>query len=414
VGYFYGITRANFLDGYVYFLFDAAVCALYLGQFVFNERREFERVKPVRVWVICLIGWAVVMFLMPLQHPLIQLVGLRGSTLFVPFLLLGGRLSNTETGQLALGIAVLNLFALLFALGEFVLGVPAFYPYNAVTEIIYRSNDVANHTAFRIPATFAHAHVYAGTMLATIPLLFGGVVQPRQPTWKRLLLLAGLVAALLGIFLSAARSGVILAAVLLLVATFSGALRVNAWLAWIALLLGVGYLVSGEERLQRFTSLQNADALVDRIAGSVNLNFLELLFDYPMGNGLGGGGTSLPADLVPLLHNPIGLENEYSRLLLELGLVGLLLWVAFFVWLLWRSRPTRQHAWWAGCSLMWWLTLITVITATLGTGMMTAVPQSVLMFLSMGFLVSRSPKPAPRPATLAMPDRLVLLATHAR
>ena len=86
-------------------------------------------------------------------------------------LLAGGWLQAADAGRLAVWLAVLNLVALGFGAAEYFLGVPTFYPANAVTEIIYRSNDVANYTAYRIPACFAHAAPYGSTMLVTVPWL---------------------------------------------------------------------------------------------------------------------------------------------------------------------------------------------------------------------------------------------------
>ena len=111
-GYLYGILRANYLDGYAHFIFDAAVVGFYLSQW--GKRLDADdaaRGRPLRHWVIVLIGWAGVMFLMPLQHILVQLVGLRGNAFLVPFLLFGGRLRRQDAAALAVWLAVLNGFA---------------------------------------------------------------------------------------------------------------------------------------------------------------------------------------------------------------------------------------------------------------------------------------------------------------
>ncbi|MCI0684021.1 MAG: hypothetical protein L0Y71_18080 [Gemmataceae bacterium] len=403
VGYVYGIVRANFLDSVTYFMFDAAVAGAYLGHFLSHPAwQDPPRTRLLKQWLVWLVGWCGVMLLLPLQHPLIQLVGFRGNALFVPFVILGARLNNKQAGKLALGIAVLNLVALSFGLAEFSIGVPAFYPPSPVTDLIYRSQDVAGFTAFRIPATFPHAAGYAGTMILTTPLLFGNLVQPNQSGWNRVILLSGLAAAVLGVLLSASRTAFVILVVLLVVASFSGALRLNLWLVWAAILGGIGYVASSDERLQRFTTLQDPEAVASRLQSSVNLGFFELLEQYPIGNGLGAGGTSIPGFLAHLIRDPVGLENEYCRILLELGIVGLGMWVGFFIWLLTRPRPNKGHPWWAGCLLMWWLLLIMILAAVTGTGMMAAVPQAALMFLTMGFMVSRrmaTMRPPPRPAS---------------
>src|SRR5262249_43859855 len=159
------------------------------------------------------------------------------------------------------------------------------------------------------------------------------------------------------------------------------------WFGWALMLAGVAYIVSGEERMQRFLSLQNTDEVLGRVEGSVNMNFLELLTHYPLGNGLGGGGTSIPYFLQHLIANSVAMENEYCRILLEQGVVGLALWITFIAWLLSRPAPKSDRPWFLGWRLLWVSCLSTFILALIGIGMMTAIPQTCLLFLGMGFLL---------------------------
>jgi hypothetical protein len=396
-GYFYGILRANYLDTYSYFLFDCAVVGFYLS---FLGERPAAASNPVirqlQVWLTILIGWAVVMFLMPIQHPMIQIVGLRGNAFLLPFVLVGSGLQRRDYECLAIWLSLLNLVALGFAAAEFLMGVEPFFPLNAATQLIYNSNDVAGHTALRIPATFSNAHNYAGTMLSTLPWLVGALVQPGRPVWLRGLLAFGILAALLGMFLTATRMGVVVLFILVVVATFSGELKGGVRIGWIVLLALVGYVVSSEERMQRFLTLQNTDVVLERIEGSVNLGFLELLVRYPMGNGMGAGGTSVPYFLRHLLTDPVMIENEYGRILLEQGLVGLCLWAAFIVWLLTRPAPPPGASWRLGWRLLWYACAIQFVLATLGTGLLTAIPQTALFLTGVGMVAAYRGDPAVR------------------
>jgi hypothetical protein len=395
VGYLYGILRANYLDTFAPFLFDAAALGFYAGVLLRPLPPAGGPTAALRGWVFVLAGWVVVMFFLPLQHPLIQLVGLRGNAFLLPFLLVGGWLRGEDAGRLSVWLACLNVLAVGFAAAEFVVGVPAFYPQNAVTELIYNSNDVAGYTALRIPATFANAHAYAGTMVSTVPWLVGALVQPGRRWWARGWLMIGIAAALLGVFLTATRVGIVLLCVLVLVTTVSGRLRGASWLGWVAMLAGVGYVVSTEERMQRFLTLFNTEEVLERMEGSVNLSFFELLSRYPMGNGLGAGGTSIPFFLQGLIANPVSLENEYSRILLEQGVVGLALWAAFIAWVFTRPTPPRGAPWWLGWRLLWYASAGNFALAVLGTGLMTAIPMTVLLFLGLGFMATYHPAPAP-------------------
>jgi hypothetical protein len=408
-GYCYGILRANYLDGATYFLFDAGVIGFYLSFLGrLPARSRHAGLRPLQTWFVVLAGWAVLMFLVPLQHPLIQVVGLRGNMFLLPFLLIGGWLERRDVHGLALWLAALNHMAFAFAAAEYLLGVPAFYPRNPVTELIYRSNDVAGYTALRIPACFSNAHSYGGTMLATIPWLVGLWLQPRLPAWQRLLMASGIMVAMVGIFMCAARMFVVQLALLVLVTTLSGRLRGGASIAWLLLLGGVGYIISGEERFQRFMSLQSTEVLVNRIEGSVNMNFLDLLAAYPIGNGMGAGGTSIPYFLQHLLRDPVVLENEYSRILLEQGVPGLLLWIAFVVWAA-RHRPRlTEDPSSFGRLLLWLLCMVGFSTAVIGIGLMTAIPQTPMFFVALGYSIvpcpeRRKPSRSARPAAAAAP-----------
>src|SRR5688572_17582808 len=109
MGYLYGILRANYLDTYSHFMFDSAVLGFYLALFMRPPSAAvLAKGEPVQRWVYWLVGWAVIMFFLPFQHPLIQLVGLRGNAFLVPFLLIGAWLLQRETLALATWLAVLN------------------------------------------------------------------------------------------------------------------------------------------------------------------------------------------------------------------------------------------------------------------------------------------------------------------
>src|SRR5262249_12108378 len=161
----------------------------------------------------------------------------------------------------------------------------------------------------------------------------------------------------------------ILLFLLLMVITASGQLRGAYWLGWLLLLGGIGYLVSGEERMQRFLTLGKTEEVLERIEGSINLNLWDLVTLYPLGNGR--GGTSVPVFLRHLIQDPVLMENEYSRILLEQGLVGLCLWIAFVVWCFTRPAPPPAEPWRLGWRLLWVTCLGNFGLALLGTGLMT-------------------------------------------
>jgi hypothetical protein len=396
VGYAYGVTRANVPETFSHFIFDAGVIGLYAAQ-LFHRLSPLEQFKvgQLRPWLEFMIAWPLLLFFIPIQDLLVQFVGLRGSIFLLPFIFLGARLDGKDRYRLALWIAGFNLLAFAFAGTEYLFGLQRFYPYNRVTELIYISKDLVGHTAYRIPASFVNAHAYGGTMVMGLPLLLGAVVQKHKASFHLQLLVLGIVTALVGVLMSAARTHFLIAAILIFVATFSWRSKLGYALGWIILLCSLGWVVSGEERLQRFMELRNTDAMVERISWSVNMNFFEIAAQYPFGNGLGGGGTSIPYFLQGRIINPVTMENEYARIMLEQGIIGLVLWIVFILWLFTRRNEDPHDPWYLGKRLAWVSSAVLFVIGLTGTGLLTSIPQSSLFLLLVGWVGARQPKTEP-------------------
>jgi len=390
IGYAYGITRANVPDPYSHFIFDAAVLGLYCSQLFRRLTRSQEyRVRGVKSWLELLIAWPLLLLLIPSQDLLIRLVGLRGTIFFLPFMIIGARLTDVERYELATWLAALNLCAFAFAVTEFFTGIEGFFPRNELTHMIYLSKDVASYSAYRIPATFLGSHAYAGSMVMTLPLFLGALQQTRKEAFRKVLLVAGAIASLLGILMSASRLHFVIAAMIVIIAVFSMKSKVSHLLGWVLIVSGIGWLVSGEQRLQRFTELQNTETVSERVIGSVNMGFFELAATYPFGNGLGGGGTSIPYFLRDRIERPIGMENEYARIMLEQGVLGLALWLAFITWLLTRPGLAKSDPWFYGNRLAWVTCAAYFGTGLIGTGLLTSIPQTCLLLLNVGWVAAR-------------------------
>ncbi len=390
-GYLYGILRANIEDPVAQFVFDAALGGLFLAT-VARRTNAIQRLKlrGLIPWVICLVGWPTALLLVPSQHLLIQLVGWRASVLFVPFIFYGSMLEKDGLLLLAKSIAVLNLLVFVVAIAETLVGVPFFYPFNAVDAIIYKSTDVIfdgeNH--YRIPGTFTHAAAYATCMVGSMPLLLGALSVERKRKSARYLLFAASGAAAVGVFLAASRSEAAVLILMVIIMTASGRVGRVSWKGWVLMVAGVGLLVVTTPRMQRFFTLTQKGVIADRVQISVNDNFLALVEKYPLGNGLGGGGTSVPYFLQDLLRDPVSLENEYARIAAEQGIPGLLFWLGFVVWVLTRAAPRKSDPWYMGKWLARLFCAISFVTAPLGTGMLNAVPQTAILLLFAGWIAA--------------------------
>jgi hypothetical protein len=390
IGYAYGIVRANLPDTFSHFIFDAGAAGLYVAQ-MFHRVTQSEkyRVEKLKPWLEVLIGWPLLVFLLPFQDWLIRIVGLRGSIFLLPFIVFGARLDAGDRYRMALYLAAFNVVVCVLAGFEYFNGIEAFFPRNHMTELIYRSTVMVGSTDYRIPSSFANAHAYGGTMVVTLPLLLGAVIQKDRKTFYFVLLALGIAAALLGVLMSAARVHFIAAAILTVVTTFSLRSRLTHAFGWAVLIATIGWAASGEVRLQRFVELRDTDAVIERISSSVNMGFFEIAANYPFGNGLGGGGTNIPYFLQGEIRNPVMMESEYARIMIEQGIVGLVFWGFFIGWLITRHGPGSNDSWYLGRRLARIACVILFISGMTGAGLLTSIPQTGIFLLLVGWVGAR-------------------------
>lgn len=122
------------------------------------------------------------------------------------------------------------------------------------------------------------------------------------------------------------------------------------------------------------------------------MSFFEIAAQYPFGNGLGGGGTSIPYFLQGRIVNPVVMENEYARILLEQGILGLVIWILFILWVLSRRNENRRDPWALGRRLALAFCAASFGTGLIGIGLFTSIPHTPLFFLLIGWVGARQTK----------------------
>ncbi len=406
-GYFYGILRARFLDGLSHFIFDGAVLGLYLAFFTRRSKKAGRVGRDgltLKLWVKVLMIWPLcTMLLSPLfdsQHFFIQIVGLRVAILLLPLITIGASLDEAELDRLGDWLLWLNVVAFAFALAELRLGLELFFPRNAATAIMYLSSDVGEEGLPRIPSIFNSAHAFGGTLLLSLPMLLRR--WHRRPR-GRVLTAAVLVCSVLCLFICAARQPVVQLLVIIALLLFVTRVSLKVIGSVLGLGLVVGFIVMQNPRFQRFATLQDTDYVSERVSWSVNSSLMDVVTNYPLGNGLGSAaGTSIPFFLLDLARPQHGLENEFGRIAMEQGILGLLLWMGFLAWLLTRMPPRRRGASLVADRMMWLTMAVMWMTAFIGTGLLSSVPGSALLLLWLGTVVGmRRPAPVASPRKVA-------------
>lgn len=410
-GYFFGILKAHYFASWGHFIFDAATVGFYVGLIIkLPSKEEQAKWKPVLPWVLWLIVWPLFMALIPIQHYLVQIVGLRGNMFWIPMILVGAMLDRGGRNLLSITFAFLNVVAFGFALAEYYLGVEIFVPDNEVTQIVLNSNDIAGGHK-RIPSIFANAHSYAGTMVFTVPWLILGLFDEKKwnmlDVLKRPILIAGLLFSILGVFIAGPRSPIVILGLLLVFALLTRQINVGFLLLSIVIGSVVAYYVAQDERMQRFTELRDLEMMTARVSMSMNMDFFEILSDYPMGNGMGAGGTSLPFFVQSLLTQRVLIENEYARILLEQGLPGLILFFAFVGWFFTRKIPKNDCAVF-GKTILWSLSAITLATAWIGIGMMSSIPGTSMFLLGIGYCIAPATQEGARAGIFSLGNKKLI------
>jgi len=391
VGCLYGWLRCWFYNPATHFMFDATLLGFYLSAFARQRRFHAEGGALLQNWTLLLVFLPLLVLLAgPLvdgQPFLVQLVGLRSVLLFVPAILVAAWLSDDDVAILSDWALLCVFVATAFAIGELAFGVSEFFPVNAASRNIFSAADAGPDSEIRIPASFNSSHSYGGTMVTLIPLLLLRLERRRRFSW---LTWIGLGGAACGAFICSARIPVLLLAALVVVWTLASKRKRTLVVPVILGCVAVSALVLSNQRFRRYETLGDTDTVGTRIASSANRGLIDIVIENPLGKGLASAvGTSIPYFLSEMARPQEGLESEFSRLALELGLAGLLAWASFVTWCL--VRDFRHFRRFGGVvdALMWALCVGAWSTGVVGAGVLSAVPGTFLLMIQMTLVASQ-------------------------
>jgi hypothetical protein len=356
-----GALRKWVFPGYeqaLYFLPDLLLLAVYAGVV---SRQVLEVKQPAisqipGVPLLFLLGlWIAVETLnWRLGSPLVGILGLKAYLFYVPLLWVVPRVLDNQDdltlaparyGWLAIPLAAIALL-------QFSSPPDAF-----INRYVWEEGpgvatfDYAGVSFVRVTATFSYITGYATFLIAMFPFLLVGLLFVERRS-ARALTLSALVLSLVGAVLTGSRSPVLVmlaSLALLLVFSFVGGWRRRpAWHLSIVLASSLGVLLlvvylqgATSAFVSRVQSAGDTRARVEAIPnGIVEAAGIASLFGYGAGRTHQGAFRAAELAGVPQVGEPIpmGYEEETERVVLELGVVGFLLWygyrVLFLIWVL--------------------------------------------------------------------------------
>jgi hypothetical protein len=382
----------------VYFGKDILVAVVYLSYFAAYRRKEVQTFRPPFLIPLLLFVWfGVIQVFNPASSSLIYgVLGLKLYFYYIPLMFVGYALFETERDLRRFFFIILLAGAVIISLGivQSVLGHTFLNPETPGEDIrelsqLYRVAPLSGVIAYRPTSVFVSAGRFANFLILMWLLAFGfsGYLLLRHRSGRNLAFLS-LSATFAGVALSASRG------VLLWVA-------LSAIVGTIAFLWGSPWRENAITRILR--TLQRAaigaclalailmvtypEALLSRVAiyqetlspNSTANEFVYRARDYPVQNfllaftyerwpyGFGIGTSSLGVQYVSrIMHVPpmgIGVENGYGVLVIEMGIVGLALWIIMssaIVFTAWKVvRKLKGSPWFPlGFMIFWYAFLL--------------------------------------------------------
>jgi hypothetical protein len=348
----------------VFFAKDFLALVLYLSFFVARRSTLTKVYRPPFLIPFLVFFWfCVLQVFNPASTSFFYgLMGLKLCFLYAPLLFVGHALvdSEKELRRFFFFNSVLILVVAGFGIVQSILGHTFLNPEVVQEDIrglstLYRTSPITGLTAYRPTSFFVSAGRFQNFLIVSwvLALGFGGLLLMRKQSGRLLgfttvgiLAAASLLTASRGVFLWNLASAMVIAPAVIWGASWSGEQRIKVMraiqraAAFVAIALTFLVAVFPEEvasRLAIYTETlspySSSSELGTRSWGYPLQNFVAA-FNYPRWPyGYGIGTASLGVQYVArIMHAQpmnIGVENGYGQLVIELGIVGLLLWILF-------------------------------------------------------------------------------------
>jgi hypothetical protein len=389
----------------IYFGKDLLVAVVYVSYLAAIRRKELRTFRPPFLMPLVVFIWfGVIQAFNPASTSLVfSVLGLKLYFYYVPLLFIGYSLLNSEAELRRFFLVNLGLAAVIAALGiaQAILGSTFLNPAQPAADIknlstLYRLAPLSGTIVYRPTSVFVSDGRFASYMLLAWILAFGfsGYLLLRSRRGRNLVFLTlAIVSA--GVVFSGSRGALLYTGASLLIcsaAFFWGApwrqgeaLRGVRTLQRTLLVGGLAFLlflVAFPEALSsRFSfysetlSLDSPDSeLVHRVRDYPLQNFL-LAFQYPRwpyGYGIGTASLGLQyvARILKVKSTISGVENGYGTLVVELGILGLILWIVWTLSLVLASwkivKSLRGSPWFPLAVSISWFAVLLLFPLTFG------------------------------------------------
>jgi hypothetical protein len=389
----------------IYFAKDFLVLVVYISFFVAVRRKVVTVFRPpFLVPLLVFIWFGVIQIFNPAStHIMYGLMGMKIYFYYVPLMLVGYALLNSETELRRFFTINLVLILIIVSLGiaQSIVGPTFLNPAVQAEELrelsgLYRASPITGAVAYRPTSVFVSAGRYADFIMVgwLMVLGFSGYLLLRHKKGRILAFIAIPVTAA-GAFLTASRGSFVWG-------------MINATATSLAFIWGAPWRQGGVLRV--FRSIQRVaigialgivlifyaypDALMSRLAiyqetltpNSPKSELAHRGWNYPLENFLGAfnyerwpygygiGTASLGGQYVTLIFNvkpPVGgVESGYGTLIVEFGIMGLILWQVMSVAILysaWRVlKKLKGSPWFPLGFAIFWYAFYMLFPATFG------------------------------------------------
>jgi hypothetical protein len=382
----------------LYFGKDFLVLALYLTFFIARRTTLTKLYRPpFLITLLVFFSYSVIQVFNPASTSIFYgLMGLKLCFLYAPLLLVGHALvdSEMELRRFFFFNSVLILVVAGFGIAQSILGHTFLNPELVQEDIrglsnLYRASPITGLVAYRPTSLFVSAGRFQNFLVTSwiLALGFGGFLLMRKQSGRLLgfttvgiLAAASLLTASRGVFLWTIASAMVIAPAVVWGASWAGEQRIRVMRAiqraavFVAIALTILVGIFPQEvgsRLAIYTETLSPSSSKSELgirSWDYPLQNFVAAFDYPRWPyGYGTGTASLGVQYVArIMHAPpmnVGVENGYGQLVIELGIVGLLLWILLAYAVTrsaWRATKNLKGTIWfpIGFAIFWYTVLL--------------------------------------------------------